>query len=400
MDFLCGRVPSRLIVVVSCVIILSALVSLWIYVQLCVKVEPIESRKSVETGRAGETTLGKDALAIMKSYEANCFRLRLFVNPKQRDEWGGFTGNNLEYTIKLAKRIKGIGAKLILDLHYSDTWADLQRQDIPVAWRGLSYEQLVEKVYEYTRSVMVRMREEGVLPDMVQIGNEITCGILWPVGKVCDVENSEEQWKRFTTLLKAAVKGVREGVGNTTVKIILHIHGEGFEVTRWFFSYIERHGVEYDVIGLSYYPWWHGSLSNLRVNIQNTVMVFGKEVLIVETAYPYYYVDLSQIAWAETEYVVWDFTPEGQRSFLMDLAKVANVPGCIGLLWWYPEAMPVGDLNVWLGGAAALFDLKGKPLPALKAFREIRELVGSSFLLGGDVSSLAEIERLGGVYSD
>ncbi|MCX8180051.1 MAG: arabinogalactan endo-1,4-beta-galactosidase [Thermofilaceae archaeon] len=186
-----------------------------------------------------------DAIRILVNNGANCFRLRLFVNPKQRDEWGGFTGNNLEYTIKLAKRVKEVNALLVLDPHYSDTWADPGKQYTPEAWRSLNFDQLVEKVYEYTRDTVTAFHDEGVLPDMVQIGNEITCGILWPVGKVCDVENPEQQWVNFTTLLKAGIRGLRDAPGGSYVKVILHIHSGGsWETTRWFFSNIERHGVE------------------------------------------------------------------------------------------------------------------------------------------------------------
>lgn len=355
------------------------------------KAPPLEG---VRTPGAG------DAIAIMRKYGANCFRLRLFVNPSPRDEWGGFTGNDLEYTVKLAKRIKAAGAKLILAIHYSDAWADPQRQNIPEAWRGLSYEQLIDRVFEYTRDVTSRLRNEGALPDMVQIGNEITCGFLWPEGKVCDVENPHEQWSKFTTLLKAAIRGVREGSGDEPVKIVLHIHGAGWEVTRWFFSNVEKHGVTYDLIGLSYYPWWHGSLTSLKMNIQNSFTVFGKKVIIVETAYPYRYVNLSEVPWADPKYAAWEFSPEGQKSYLLDLAAAIDASSCAGLLWWYPEAVPVGDLKPWLGGATALFDVSGKALPALRAFKEVREIMGPEFMLGGDISALGEVERLGGVFTE
>ncbi|MEM0236208.1 glycosyl hydrolase 53 family protein [Thermofilum sp.] len=341
-----------------------------------------------------------DAIAVMMKYGANCFRLRLFVNPSPRDEWGGFTGNDLEYTVVLAKRVKASGAKLVLAIHYSDTWADPQRQDIPAAWKGLSFEQLVDRLFEYTRDVISRLRNEGALPDMVQIGNEITCGFLWPEGKVCDVEDPQEQWRKFTTLLKAAIRGVKEGSGSDSVKIILHIHGAGWEVTKWFFSNVEKYGVTYDFIGLSYYPWWHGSLASLKMNIQNSFNVFGKRVIIVETAYPYRSVNLSDIPWADPKYATWEFTPEGQRNYLLDLAATIDATSCAGLLWWYPEAIPVGDLKPWLGGAAALFDAEGRALPALKAFKEVREMLGPEFLLGGDVSALGEVERLGGVFTE
>lgn len=178
MDFLCGRVSSRSIVVVSCVIILSALAPLWMYAQLCVKVEPIESQKSVETGRAGETTSGKDAQAITQSTALTVFVSDYSSTQSRETDGGGFPGNKLEYTIKLAKRVKEVNALLVLDPHYSDTWADPGKQYTPEAWRSLCFDQLVEKVHEYKRDTVTAFHDEGVLPDTVQIGNEITCGIL------------------------------------------------------------------------------------------------------------------------------------------------------------------------------------------------------------------------------
>ncbi|MEM4899529.1 MAG: glycosyl hydrolase 53 family protein [Thermofilum sp.] len=341
----------------------------------------------------------QDALTVMVDHGANCFRLRLFVNPKPRDKWGGFTGNDLDYTIALAKRVKSAGAKLILDLHYSDTWADPQRQEPPAAWRELSFDQLVEQVYVYTREVIARMREEGVLPDIVQVGNEITCGMLWPWGKICDVSNPEEQWSRFTALLKAAIRGVREGAGGEDVKIMLHVHGQGWSTTKWFFTNIERFSVPYDLIGISYYPWWHGPLSSLRENVENAYATFGKKVLVVETAYPYKPVNLNVLPYADAKHAAWSFTPQGQEQFLRDLAEAVNTPGCAGIIWWEPAVATVGDLHPWLGGAAALFDESGRALPALKAFSEVRKARGPDFLLGGDVSSLGEVERLGFTFS-
>lgn len=352
----------------------------------------------VSLTRRGEVTAG-DAIAVMVGYGANCFRLRLFVNPKPRDEWGGFTGNNLEYTLSLAKRVKALGAKLVLDLHYSDTWADPQRQEKPAAWANLSFGELVDEVYSYTRSVVSRFVEEGVAPDYVQVGNEITCGMLWPDGKVCDVENPEEQWGKLAALLKAAVKGVRDGSGGWPVKVVVHLHtGGDWGATRWFLEKLEEHGVEYDVVGLSYYPWWQGSLEGLRENIEGIVRTFEKEVVVVETAYPWRSTRVEELPWAKPEHMVWSSTPYGQREFLEALVETVKAAGGSGVLWWEPAAVPVTGLTLWLNGSTALFDAGGHPLPALKSFKSLRERVGPDFLLGGDISSLGELERLGARY--
>ena len=117
--------------------------------------------------------------------------------------------NSLDYTVKLAKRIKKANLKFLLDFHYSDTWADPGHQIKPKAWEGLSFPQLEKAVYQYTKDVMIRLREENVFPDMVQIGNEITPGFIWDDGKIY-VKDQEPNWKDFTALVKAGVRGVRD----------------------------------------------------------------------------------------------------------------------------------------------------------------------------------------------
>ncbi|MCX7968199.1 MAG: arabinogalactan endo-1,4-beta-galactosidase [Armatimonadetes bacterium] len=302
--------------------------------------------------------LKQDAIQIMRRYGANCFRLRIFVNPTGE----GFVVNDLAYTIALAKRIKSSGAKFLLNFHYSDTWADPKQQIKPKAWSDLTFNELVEQVENYTRDCLQAMKREGILPDFVQPGNEITGGFLWDDGRL---DGSEVQWEKFVKLLSSAIKAIRET--SPQAKVIVHIdRGGDWQATHWFFENLERRKVDYDIIGLSYYPFWHGSIERLKENLNRTAKRFRKPIFIVETAAP------NRPTWLPSE-IKWEQSPQGQLDFLRELVKVVKeTPDGlgIGVLWWFPESVPVPTAKVWWGGAMALFDEKGEPLPALKAFSE------------------------------
>ena len=311
-----------------------------------------------------------DAIEIMSKYGCNCFRLRLFVNPAG----GNMVVNDLAYTIALAKRIKAAGARLLLNFHYSDTWADPGRQLKPKAWEDLDFESLERTVYEYTRDCILEFKKAGVLPDMVQPGNEIAPGMLWPDGKLYGVGDPEKQWDKFARLLKAGVRGVEDASGGDDVRIVLHIHfGGDSSKTKWFFEHVEKRDVPYDIIGLSYYPWWHGSMEDLRENISKTAATFDKDIFVVETAYPNRSARISRAQEGADKTMRWPMTPAGQEAFLRKLiAAVRETSGDrgIGVLWWYPESIPVKGLMIWYGGANAMFDGEGNVLPSMNAFRE------------------------------
>ncbi|MHC4559358.1 MAG: glycoside hydrolase family 53 protein [Planctomycetota bacterium] len=312
-----------------------------------------------------------DAIRILRNYGCNCFRLRLFVNPAYRN----VVVNDLPYTIALARRIKAAGAKLLLNFHYSDTWADPGKQTKPKAWKDLDFESLERIIYEYTRDCILEFKKADVLPDMVQPGNEITPGMLWSDGKLQGVGKPEKQWENFTQLLKAAIRGVKDASANSNIRIVLHIHcGGDWSKTKWFFENIEKQRVPYDIIGLSYYPWWHGSMEDLRENLSNTASTFDKDIFVVETAYPNRSVRFSKSKEDKDKNMNWPMTPVGQKTFLEELiGTVRQTPKGhgLGVLWWYPESIPVKDLRVWYGGANALFDSDGNTLPAVNAFKEI-----------------------------
>ncbi|MGA2779525.1 MAG: glycosyl hydrolase 53 family protein [Steroidobacteraceae bacterium] len=301
-------------------------------------------QRGIAFSEAGKT---QPALAILHAHGYAWIRLRLFHSPTELP-------NDLDYTIALAKDAKAAGMKFLLDYHYADGWADPQQQPIPRAWAGKSHEELTRAVFEYTRDTIAAFRAAGVLPDMVQIGNEVTHGMLWPDGKL------PEQWDHFAALLYAGVNGVDAGRGNgVRPRIMIHIdRGADQPGTKQFLDKLNTYEIPFDVIGQSYYPWFHGSLNELRANLEFMAAAYQKDIIIVETAYN----------WRPTEYVgkpaPFPESPEGQRRFLDELNRVVmqtpNGRGK-GIFWWEPAV--TGPL-----GSRSYFDDQHRALPVLGVF--------------------------------
>ncbi|WP_369993885.1 glycosyl hydrolase 53 family protein [Winogradskyella sp.] len=219
--------------------------------------------------------LEKDAIEILKDHGFNYIRLRIFVNPENEKGYSpakGFCG--LDYTLQMAKRIKDAGLNLLLDFHYSDTWADPQKQFKPKAWEGLEFNELTSALKDYTKSVLTQLKAQGTMPDMVQIGNEINHGIVWPEGHISNLDN-------LANLLKAGTEAVREVDAGTIVMMHLALGGQNEETVFWFDNMIAR-GVEFDIIGLSYYPIWHCTLDDLNANMLDIIVRYQKDVNVVE----------------------------------------------------------------------------------------------------------------------
>ena len=301
----------------------------------------------------------RDALAIFRSHGWNCLRLRLWVHPTGADLYV----SDLPHTVALARRIKQAGFFLLLDIHYSDTWADPGKQSKPAAWQDLPFDRLTRTVHDYTQNVIMALRRGGATPDMVQVGNEIIGGMLWPDGKNW---GPGHDFTRFSMLLKAGIRGVKDGsVGVPTPLIMVHIdRGGDWDGTEHFFDGIRAQGVTFDVIGESYYPFFHGPLSQLKTTLDNAAARYGKPVVVVETGYPYR--DDGRGASAGATYPK---TPEGQRQFLQDLVTtVRATPGGLGrgVIYWAPEWIPVmGLTGSWNG--TTLFDDSGNALPGIGA---------------------------------
>lgn len=222
----------------------------------------------------------QDPLLIFKNHGWNFVRLRLFVAPD------GTLGqvNTPAYTLKLAKRVKAAGLKFTLDFHYSDSWADPGHQIIPVAWKDLSHAQLVQRVHDYTRDCLLAFARAGCAPDLVSVGNEVRAGMMWPAGGPL---TSEAKWDDFAALLRAGIAAVRETAPRAAVMI--HTDSGGDKAAcRWFFDHLQARHVEFDVIGLSYYPFWQGTLADLAGNLASLSATYGKDIFVAETAYDTY----------------------------------------------------------------------------------------------------------------
>jgi arabinogalactan endo-1,4-beta-galactosidase len=289
----------------------------------------------------------KDVLAILREHHYNWVRLRLFHDPAA-------SPNNLDYTIALARQAKAMGFQILLDLHYSDTWADPGKQFTPQVWSGLRHKQLVRQVYLYTRQTIAAFTRAGVTPGMVQIGNEVTNGMLWPDGKL------PAHWDNFADLVKAGIRGVKDGHGKAPMpRIMIHIERSGdYDAATAFFDHLLARGVRFDVIGLSYYPYWHGDIATMRANLSKIALRYHMPVILVETAYNW------RPGRETPKQADFPETPQGQLEFLRAVdAAVRAVPDGLGqgVFWWEPAVE--GPLR-----SRGYFDDQGNVLPVITAF--------------------------------
>ena len=335
----------------------------------------------------------QDAIAILKANGVNYVRLRLWVDPQDASgkTYGGGS-NNLENTIALAKRVKAQGLKLLLDFHYSDFWTDPGKQFKPKAWEKMDYPQLKTAIHDYTRDTIARFKQEGVLPDMVQIGNEINGGMLWPEGKSWGQGGGE--FDRLAGLLNAAIGGLKENLtGGEQVKIMLHLaEGTKNDTFRWWFDEIAKRHVPFDIIGLSMYTYWNGPISALKANMDDISKRYNKDVIVVEAAYGY---TLDNCDNAENSFQAkeekdggYPGTVQGQYDYIHDLMQsVIDVPDHRGkgIFYWEPTWIAVPGTtwatkagmkyihDEWKEGNArenqALFDCQGKVLPSITVFK-------------------------------
>lgn len=317
----------------------------------------------------------QDVLSYLaQQKQVNYVRLRVWNNPTTSFDAGDYCSP--EHTVEMAQLIKAAGMKLLIDFHYSDSWADPASQTKPAAWQNLSYPALVNAVYNFTADVLNDLKDAGAYPDMVQIGNEISGGMLWPDGYIDNVGQLAE-------LLNSGIRAVRETtpVGQYT-KIMIHL-AEGGDQDRfeYFFDSIIANGVtDFDVIGMSYYAYWHGSLQQLKNNMNNIVSRYGKEVVVAETSYPFTYYDAdsteNQIGVSDTDLAGLPATVANQRLMtemtFNTVATVNNGKG-LGVFYWEPLWLAVDGVGVTKGEGnewdnQILFDANHRALDSINAF--------------------------------
>ena len=315
-----------------------------------------------------EDAAGEDELfELLGRNGVNAVRVRLWNSPASPH-------SDLASTLILAQRAREAGCSFVLDLHYSDTWADAGHQSKPRAWQELSFGALTDSVRAYTAGVLRALQEAGVVPHVVQLGNEITSGFLWNDGRVGGEFDTVDQWNRLSTLLEAALAGIDEALKpSARPQIILHLDGGGDPRSlRWFLDRIARRDISFDGVGLSFYPWWHGGLSDLQAAIDVVAREYGMDVYVLETAYPWtlqWFDDTHNIVGVSRQLLEgYPATPDGQARYLTDLIEVvrqAHAGRGRGVFWWSPE---------WTGGSGfgsswenmTLFDETGRALPALR----------------------------------
>jgi beta-galactosidase len=217
----------------------------------------------------------KDAVEILKDHGINYIRLRIFNEPANDSGYSPVKGFcDLQHTLLMAKRIKNLGLNFLLDFHYSDTWADPGKQFKPAAWKELNFDELTKSLGNYTKDVMLALKQQNTLPDMVQVGNEINHGMVWPDGRINNLDN-------LSQLLKAGISAVKEIAPSTIIMLHIALGGQHDESVFFLDNMLQR-GVQFDVIGESYYPKWHGTLDDLKNNLTLLANKYQQDIIVVE----------------------------------------------------------------------------------------------------------------------
>ena len=280
-------------------------------------------------------------LSYLKDNGLNAMRVRLFVDPSKADaeDQGEGVCQDLEFVMALGQRIKAAGFNLLLDIHYSDTWTDPGQHSTPSSWTVTSA--LADSVYDYTKRVLNAMIAAGARPDFIQVGNEVTYGMMWPTGHCYPNGNNygSGTFATFASYLMRGIQACREVC--PTAKVVVHTEmGRASNVTS-FYATLNNYTTDYDIIGLSYYPYWHGDLTvlnNLLTTLETTYPT--KKIQIVETGYPHAYYPTGATYDLQS---IWPATEAGQKAFTEQLVATLNAHSNVnGLYWWFPEANEYG----------------------------------------------------------
>jgi len=285
-------------------------------------------QRALELGQKYYNASGtqQDPLDILKGVGVNYIRLRIWNDPAS-----GY--NNKAKVLAFAKVVKAKGLKLMIDFHYSDTWADPGKQYKPAAWASHNLSQLQTDVCDYTYDICNSLKAQGTTPDSVQIGNEINVGMLWDDGKVIN-----NNFANLSLLLKAGYNATK--ACNSGTQVIIHTADADSDAhARWFYDGIKANGVIWDITGLSYYCYWHGSLSNMTSVVKDMIARYGKPVVIMETAYPFTTANAdgtANVISSGTPCPDYPATWTGQANNFNAVQAAARAGGAIGVFYWEP----------------------------------------------------------------
>lgn len=346
-----------------------------------------------------------DILDIMKRYDVDTIRLRIWNDPKsETGEPYGAGNNDLDETLAIAKRVTDAGLGVLLNFHYSDFWADPGKQYKPKAWASYGVEELEKVVYEYTKASLQKALDAGINVTMIQVGNELSNGLLWPEGQLWSPEGPIDNYDNVAKFVSAGIRACREVKADIPLMIHLDNGGNNELYRRWFDNYTKR-GEDFDYIGLSYYPFWHGSLQQLEDNMNDIAVRYGKELIIAEVSMGHTmedYKDYEKLSDEERKgyatrpelvaKIEYPMTIQGQVDFTEDfLNRVSNVADNkgVGFFWWEPAWIPVPGSG-WATPASlayihdkgpcgnewanqALFDYDGNTLPTWDLIRDFKK---------------------------
>ncbi|WP_302487000.1 glycosyl hydrolase 53 family protein [uncultured Megamonas sp.] len=329
----------------------------------------------------------QDGLTILKNHGINWIRVRIWNNPYVVGPEGVGGGNTDEAkAIEMAKRAKALGMKVLVDFHYSDFWVDPGQQKKPDAWKNDSGDKLVDDVYAYTAKVMQDFNAQGVTPDMVQVGNELNNGMLWPEAQL--TEDNPNGYKFLAKLLNAGLQAVHDNDKDNKVKTMIHLAGVDVNLYHTFFdNLIVKNKVnDFDIIGMSFYPFWHGTMDDLKNTMNDVSAKYNKDVIAVETAFGYTLEDAdfekNNFGTNEEKVGGYKATVQGQATGLRDvMATVASVNDNrgLGIFYWAPDWV-INEKVGWKSNGGGngwdnltLFDTKGNALESMDTFNLVSD---------------------------
>lgn len=339
-----------------------------------------------------DSSAARDLFRIMKDHGANMVRVRLWNNPQwiktvygsdQTPLYSGF-----DDVLKTIQRAKTLGLAVNLTFHYSDSWADPGTQKPPVAWENItSLQVLKDSIYNYTYLVLSKLNAKGLMPEMVQIGNETNCGLMMTGTKTGfpNLDGCNNHWQDLGSVINSAIKAVRDVSAQSSIKIKIALHISDPKNVDWWFGQITTSGgvSDFDIVGMSYYPLWHttiafGDMPALITKLKNS---YNKKVMILETNYPWSTDNFDSYGnqfGGQTPLTGYTFTKEGQAKYLIDLTQKMITAGGSGVMYWEPDWISSQLKDPWGTGSSmencAFFDFNGNAVSAIDYMRYIYNL--------------------------